>query len=125
MSFFKIIGFVTAGLGMLAVMIGAFGAHALKGVLEANGRTDTFHTATQYHFYHVLALLLIYVLGSTGDYEYLKTASILMIAGILIFSGSLYILCVTNISILGAITPLGGLAFIGGWFFLLLSIFKS
>jgi len=102
-------------LALLSVSLGAFGAHALKDLLAANGRLSTYETAVQYQFYHALGLLLIGVLAY--QFPNLKTdwVSGLMLIGILIFSGSLYILCLTGIRWLGAITPIGGAAFIAAW----------
>lgn len=102
--------------GALAVGIGAFGAHGLKAILEETGRIETFETAIKYHFYHSLGLFLIGILALIKpDWKGLGFAAISMIIGILIFSGSLYILSLTGITWLGAITPLGGVAFILGW----------
>lgn len=102
--------------GALAVGIGAFGAHGLKAILEETGRIETFETAVKYHFYHSLGLFLIGILALVKpDWKGLGFAAISMIIGILIFSGSLYFLSLTGITWLGAITPLGGVAFILGW----------
>ncbi|MDI1322598.1 MAG: DUF423 domain-containing protein [Algoriphagus sp.] len=102
--------------GAIAVGIGAFGAHGLKAVLEETGRIETFETAVKYHFYHSLGLFLIGILALLKpDCKGLSFSAICMILGILIFSGSLYILSLTGITWLGAITPLGGVAFILGW----------
>ncbi|MEQ8244380.1 DUF423 domain-containing protein [Fulvivirga sp.] len=112
-------------LGALAVTIGAFGAHALKPMLVENGRLATFETGVEYHFYHVLALLFIGLYQKHADEKKLRWAANAMIAGIIIFSGSLYVLCITNISFLGAITPIGGVCFIAGWILLFLAHKKS
>ena len=111
--------------GMLAVALGAFGAHALKAKLTSEGTLDTYQTAVQYQFYHTIALLGIALLLTKYESSWLHYAGISMAFGILIFSGSLYILCFTGIKWLGAITPIGGLLFIVGWFFLLLTAIKS
>lgn len=108
--------------GAIAVGIGAFGAHGLKAVLEETGRIETFETAVKYHFYHSLGLFLIGILALVKpEWKWLSFSSICMMIGILIFSGSLYILSLTGITWLGAITPLGGVAFILGW----LGIFRA
>ena len=107
--------------GVLAVLIGAFGAHGMESILIENNRVDTFETAVQYHFYHTIALLLVSVLCQNNMSRYLKWSAYLFIVGIVVFSGSLYVLSLTNITILGAITPFGGLSFIGGWIALFLS----
>ncbi|MEH6586762.1 MAG: DUF423 domain-containing protein [Halioglobus sp.] len=100
---------------MLAVTFGAFGAHALRGKLDDN-LMGVFQTAVQYHFYHSLALLAVGVIAlSQPQTVMLKSAGWLFLIGIAVFSGSLYMLAITGTKWLGAITPLGGLAFIAGW----------
>ena len=101
--------------GMLAVVLGAFGAHALKDKLDEYA-VGIFETAVQYHFYHSFALLAVGVIAlSQPQTAMLKSSGWLFLLGILVFSGSLYLLSITGVRWLGAITPLGGLAFIGGW----------
>ncbi|PZX50280.1 uncharacterized membrane protein YgdD (TMEM256/DUF423 family) [Algoriphagus ratkowskyi] len=108
--------------GAVAVGIGAFGAHGLKDILADTGKAETFETAVKYHFYHSLALFLIGILALIKPtWNKLSTAAILMVVGILIFSGSLYFLSLTGITWLGAITPLGGVAFIAGWILVFLA----
>jgi len=102
-------------LGFLSVSIGAFGAHALKPFLLENNRLDTFETAVQYQMYHGLALLLTGMLSVLFPKADFSIVGILFLVGILIFSGSLYLLCATGIKWLGAITPIGGTAFLAGW----------
>jgi uncharacterized membrane protein YgdD (TMEM256/DUF423 family) len=99
-----------AALCFLAVVSGAFGAHALKGTLEANGMTEVWNKAVLYHFIHALALLVLAALPVLS-----RAAAGLFVAGIVIFSGSLYLLALTNAKWLGAITPIGGLCFLAGW----------
>ena len=100
---------------MLAVAFGAFGAHALKGRLDTYA-LGVFETAVQYHFMHSLALLAVGILALSQPHTVLlKSAGWLFLVGIVIFSGSLYCLSLTGLKWLGAITPLGGLAFIAGW----------
>lgn len=118
--------FVQSGalLGFLGVALGAFGAHALRASLTASGRLDTFETAVKYQFYHALALVLVGILmqlsaGNPAVEKLLGWAGYSFLGGILIFSGSLYVLCATGVTWLGAITPLGGLAFLAGWALLL------
>ena len=101
--------------GVLAVGLGAFGAHALRDRLEANGNLATYNTAVQYHFYHTLALLIIGLAMSKYSNQWLATSSYFMMGGLVIFSGTLYVLAITNVKWLGAITPLGGLGLILGW----------
>ena len=101
--------------GMTAVILGAFGAHALKDRLDEYS-LGVFETAVQYHFYHSLALLAVGVIAlQLPSTTLLKSSGWLFFIGILVFSGSLYILSMTGAKWLGAITPLGGLAFIAGW----------
>lgn len=121
----KIFLLTGTALGALSVMIGAFGAHALKSMLESTGRLETFETAVKYQFYHVLALLILGLLMTKFDHRLLSYAGYSFITGVVIFSGSLYILCITNVSKWGAVTPLGGLFLIAGWILLFLGILKS
>jgi uncharacterized membrane protein YgdD (TMEM256/DUF423 family) len=101
--------------GMLAVIFGAFGAHALKGRLDEHA-LGVFQTAVQYHFYHSLALLAVGVIAlSQPQTALLRSSGYLFLVGIVVFSGSLYLLSMSGLRWLGAITPLGGLAFIAGW----------
>ena len=106
---------IAAGLCFLAVALGAFGAHALKETLLANTMTDVWNKAVLYHFVHAIALLVLASVP-TGC----RMAAPLLLAGIVIFSGSLYLLALTNIRWLGAITPLGGLCFLAGWLCLII-----
>lgn len=101
---------IAAVLCFLAVALGAFGAHALKGTLAANGLTEVWNKAVLYHFLHAIALLVLASIPGAN-----RTASWLLLAGIIIFSGSLYVLALTNVRWLGAITPIGGLCFLAGW----------
>lgn len=110
--------------GMLSVGIGAFGAHAFKARLETTGQLATYQTAVQYQFYHTLALLAIGLLMTKYSSQWLTNASYSMMVGIIIFSGSLYVLSLSGAKWLGAITPLGGLAFILGWGCLLIACLK-
>jgi len=118
---------ILAGIsGALAVGLGAFGAHSLEALLTQNGRLDTFQTAVNYHFYHTLALVGIGILALIKpDWKGLAFSAWCMVLGILIFSGSLYLLSLSGITWLGAITPLGGLAFILGWCSLAYLSFKN
>ena len=108
--------------GGLGVAIGAFGAHGLRPMLEAAGRFDTFETAVRYQFYHALALLALGVLwAARPELRGLGTTAWLWTGGILLFSGSLYTLCFTGITKLGAVAPVGGLLLLAGWISLLLA----
>lgn len=109
---FLIIG---ATCGALGVALGAFGAHALRTRLSPE-RQQTFETGVRYQMVHALALLLTAVLAGQGlDAPFILLAGWLFLIGILLFSGSLYLLVLSERHWLGAITPLGGLAFIAGW----------
>lgn len=109
-----------AGFGFLGVALGAFGAHALEEILLQNGREETWRTAVFYQFVHVAFLLAIGILKSKElPSKILNAATWAAIVGIFIFSGSLYLLSITNILWLGAITPLGGLSFMAAWVLLL------
>jgi uncharacterized membrane protein YgdD (TMEM256/DUF423 family) len=109
-------GAAGAVLAAAAVLIGAFGAHALKERLDAYA-TQIYERAVFYHFVHALGLIAVgialaaHVVGGPAA----GAAGWLLLAGIVIFSGSLYALALSGIKILGAITPIGGLAFVAGW----------
>jgi uncharacterized membrane protein YgdD (TMEM256/DUF423 family) len=110
-----------ATLAMLSVGFGAFGAHLLKERLSSEMLT-TWETAARYQMYHALALLAVgLLLQLKWDINVLR-AGWLFTAGIILFSGSLYMLALTEVKILGAITPLGGLAFLSGWALLIFSV---
>lgn len=101
-------------LGFSAVALGAFGAHGLRGVLEAAGRMETWKTAVDYHLAHAVALLAVALAGGGR-----RWAARCWLAGVLLFSGSLYLLCVTGATFLGAVTPLGGVLLLAGWLLLI------
>ena len=107
---------IAACLCFLAVALGAFGAHALKARLQITGLTDAWQTAVLYHFLHAIALLALALHGAGA-----RAASFLLLAGIFFFSGSLYLMALTNIRWLGAITPIGGLCFLAGWAWLIVA----
>ncbi|MDX1586893.1 MAG: DUF423 domain-containing protein [Balneolaceae bacterium] len=109
---------------LIAVMLGAFGAHALKNRLSSE-MLEIFQTGVQYHFYHALGLIAVGIIAyHLPESVLLKWAGWVMLAGIIIFSGSLYILSTTGITWLGAITPIGGTAFIAAWILLTLAVIK-
>jgi len=123
----KIFGTIAAIYGALAVILGAFGAHALKDKLDAYQHT-IFEKAVSYQFYHVAVLLTVALLADKLRSKTLLYSGWLFTVGILFFSGSLYLLATRELlsinaltPILGPITPIGGLCFIAGWIFLLLS----
>lgn len=105
---------LAAALGFIAVALGAFGAHALKAKLEARGFVSAWDKAVLYQFVHTLAILA-FALTGTGH----RVVCYLFVAGIALFSGSLYLMALTNVRTLGAITPLGGLCFLAGWAWLI------
>jgi uncharacterized membrane protein YgdD (TMEM256/DUF423 family) len=116
-------GALLAGLGVAA---GAFGAHALEASVSPD-RLQTFETAVRYQMYHALALLLLGVMPASGvELGALgTTAGVCFTGGVIIFSGSLYLLVLTDTPWLGAVTPLGGAAFLAGWAALLLAVIRS
>jgi uncharacterized membrane protein YgdD (TMEM256/DUF423 family) len=103
----------------LAVMVGAFGAHALRERLDEYAKR-IYETGVLYHFFHALGLLIVSFLPRIGALSESRAGWIclLLLVGILLFSGSLYALAVTGVRMLGAITPIGGLSFITAWLLL-------
>jgi uncharacterized membrane protein YgdD (TMEM256/DUF423 family) len=101
---------LAAALCFLAVALGAFGAHALKDTIQNHGMTDVWNKAVLYHFIHAIALFILAFFGAPN-----RAAWWLLFAGIFLFSGSLYIMALSNLRWFGAITPLGGLCFLAGW----------
>ena len=100
--------------GFLAVTFGAFGAHALRERLSPE-MLAVFETGVRYHMYHALALLLVSAMMPRLGGWLVVSSGWLFTAGIVLFSGSLYLLALTGVTMLGAITPIGGLAFLAGW----------
>ena len=116
---------LAAFLAALAVVFGAFGAHGLKAKLSPE-MLAVFQTAVQYHMWHALGLGLVALAAlHWPQLNGLRWAGLLMIVGIILFSGSLYALALTNIKMLGAITPFGGLAFIVAWIVFAFAIWKT
>lgn len=116
---------IAAIAGFLAVALGAFGAHGLRGRLTPE-LMSAFETGVQYHFYHTLALLAVAVLMNTNvDAPALNVGGGLFVVGIVLFSGSLYLMALTGTRWLGAITPMGGVAFLAGWLCLAWSAIRS
>ncbi|MEY2577538.1 MAG: hypothetical protein QOI49_362, partial [Verrucomicrobiota bacterium] len=107
---------IAAAFCFVAVALGAFGAHALKATLQSSGMLDAWNKAVLYHLVHAVALLALALYGAGNRGAYL-----LLAAGILFFSGSLYTMALTNVRWLGAITPLGGLCFLAGWAWLVIA----
>jgi uncharacterized membrane protein YgdD (TMEM256/DUF423 family) len=107
-------------LGFLGVVFGAFGAHALKSRLSAD-MLVVFETGVRYQMYHAFAILIVAAaIGRIGDANLLVLAGWFFVAGVVLFSGSLYALSLSGVGVLGAITPVGGLLFLIGWACLLL-----
>jgi len=118
--------FIVAGAigGFLSVGFGAFGAHAIKNNISPDLMT-IYQTAVDYQFFHSLGLILIGLIFQQHQQKLIKTAGWLMIVGMVIFSGSLYVLSLTGIRWLGAITPVGGTAFIIAWLLLAIGTIKK
>ena len=110
--------------GALAVILGAFGAHGLKSRLSEKMLAN-YMTGVEYHFYHTFALLAVGLLAMHLPSRLLSAGGWAFIIGILIFSGSLYVMALTGITKLGAITPIGGLLFIIGWTLLAVAVIKG
>jgi uncharacterized membrane protein YgdD (TMEM256/DUF423 family) len=110
---------IGAGMLGLGVIFGAFGAHALRGRLDAYSM-DVYERAVLYHFIHALGVLIVSILPRAGALAQSSANWVcaLLLAGVVIFSGSLYALAMSGVRTLGLITPLGGLSFIAGWFVL-------
>ena len=111
---------IAAALCFVAVALGAFGAHSLRSMLETRGMLDVWNKAVLYHFIHGIALLVLALFGVMN-----RGAWWLLFIGIFFFSGSLYLLALTNFRWLGFITPLGGLCFLAGWGWLIIAPGKS
>ena len=116
--------------GGLAVALGAFGAHGLEGLTKDEKILHGFQTGVQYQMYHALALLAVAILYEKLTARWLKWAATCFIAGIILFSGSLYLLTFLKlqesnaVKFVGPVTPLGGVFFIAGWLFLLLAAIR-
>ncbi|MDN4494950.1 DUF423 domain-containing protein [Ureibacillus aquaedulcis] len=112
-------------LAFLGVVLGAFGAHALKDKFPEPRYEQIWNTAVQYQMYHAIGLILLGILSMDallGSSSLLSWAGYLMFAGVIFFSGSLYVLSVTGVKKLGAITPIGGLLFLAGWILLFIEV---
>lgn len=121
----KIAFLFAAFAGALGVVLGAFGAHALRGSVEPR-LIETFQTAVQYQLIHALALLLVSLtMGWLGQSLSFEISAYAFMAGIILFSGSLYGLVLTEMKWLGPVTPLGGLCLIVGWLALLVGGFRQ
>ena len=107
---------LAAALCFAAVALGAFGAHALKDTLHSHDMADVWNKAVLYHFIHAIALFVLALFGTAN-----RGAWWLLFAGIVLFSGSLYVMALSNLRWLGAITPFGGLCFLVGWGWLVIA----
>jgi len=128
---YKPYSIIAALFGFLAVGLGAFGAHGLEKITLDEKIIHGFQTATQYQMYHALALLAVAIIYEKVSNQWVKLAGIFFITGIILFSGSLYLLTALRISgstitrIVGPFTPLGGISLIGGWLCLLIGVAKK
>jgi uncharacterized membrane protein YgdD (TMEM256/DUF423 family) len=121
MKLFLILGAIHA---FLAVALGAFGAHGLEGKISEK-YLKTWNTAVQYQMFHAIGLFIVaFLTDKLAQTNLIVTAGWSLFIGILLFSGSLYVLSVTGIKVLGAITPLGGVAFLVGWVLLIVAAVK-
>ncbi|WP_243293005.1 DUF423 domain-containing protein [Bacillus sp. FJAT-47783] len=121
MKLFLILGAINA---FVTVALGAFGAHALEGKIPAK-YIETWQTGVQYQMFHAIGLFVVaFVMDKLPQTNLLTWAGWLMLIGILLFSGSLYVLSLTQIKVLGAITPLGGVSFIVAWVLMVVAVFK-
>lgn len=122
MKTFIIIGAINA---FLSVALGAFGAHALEGKISAK-YIETWNTGVQYQMFHAIGILIIGVmLGNLAPSSLLSWSGWLMLTGTILFSGSLYVLSLSGIKVLGAITPLGGVSFLAAWVLLIIFATKN
>ncbi len=115
---------VGACLAALSVLIGAFGAHGLKSKISIHDLA-TFEIGVRYQMYHALAILLLGVISNYFPDSLISPVAYFMVIGVIIFSGSLYLLVLTDIKWFGAITPLGGICLIIGWILLAVNIYRS
>jgi uncharacterized membrane protein YgdD (TMEM256/DUF423 family) len=112
-------------LGGLAVALGAFGSHAFKSLLLENNRVDTYELATKYHLFHALTMLAIGILMNQVKQKSIKVSATLVLAGTVLFSGSLYLMALLNTTKVALITPLGGLFLLTGWALLVYSLVRK
>lgn len=115
--------FLAALSGALAVILGAFAAHGLRGQLEPR-LLEVFHTGVSYQFYHVGALLAVGLMRQREEQRLLRVSAWLFLIGMLLFSGSLYLLALTGVHYLGLLTPIGGVSLLLGWLTLAAALMK-
>ncbi|KWW20969.1 MULTISPECIES: DUF423 domain-containing protein [Bacillaceae] len=120
MKLFIILGAIN---GFIAVALGAFGAHGLEGKIP-DKYLETWQTAVQYQMFHAVGLLVIGLLAGKISSPLVNWSGWLMLIGIILFSGSLFVLSVTQIKVLGAITPLGGVSFLAAWVLMVIAAYK-
>ena len=113
MSFSRVVLMATALLGAAAVLLGAFGAHALRDTLDERALA-IWHTAVEYQFWHVLAVIAVALLARDGASTGLRIAAVAFLVGIVLFCGSLYVLALGGPHLVGVVTPFGGIAFVAG-----------
>ena len=115
--------FIQYGAVMMAltVALGAFGAHALKDMLDEN-MIKVYNTGVEYQFYHALGLFVVAFVAHVNENKIIRTAGYVMIGSVVIFSGSLYLLAITGVKWLGIITPMGGTGFIASWILVFASV---
>ncbi|MFJ7310378.1 DUF423 domain-containing protein [Peribacillus frigoritolerans] len=120
MKLFVILGALN---GLIAVALGAFGAHGLEGKIP-DKYLETWQTAVQYQMFHAVGLLVLGLLAGKISSPLINWSGWLMLIGIILFSGSLFVLSVTQIKVLGAITPLGGVSFLVAWVLMIIAAYK-
>ncbi|MDM5210099.1 DUF423 domain-containing protein [Peribacillus sp. NJ4] len=120
MKLFIILGALN---GFIAVALGAFGAHGLEGKIP-DKYLETWQTAVQYQMFHAVGLLVLGLLAGKISSPLINWSGCLMLIGIILFSGSLFVLSVTQIKVLGAITPLGGVSFLVAWVLMIIAAYK-
>jgi uncharacterized membrane protein YgdD (TMEM256/DUF423 family) len=114
-----------AVLGLLGVAFGAFGAHALKALLTASGRIETFELAVRYQFYHAFALLAAGIIQHLSPVQLLRYSTLVFLSGTILFSGSLYVVCFSGITAFAMVTPVGGVLLMAGWTLLIVGVAKG
>jgi uncharacterized membrane protein YgdD (TMEM256/DUF423 family) len=117
---------VGCGLVLLAVALGAFGAHALRPLLVSHGTLSVYETASQYHFYHGFAVIVLgLICQAYSDFKYANLIFWLLLTGTLCFSGSLYLLAILDVPKLGVVTPFGGIILLVAWLMLIVSLCRE
>lgn len=107
----------------LAVLLGAFGTHKLKAILSPE-MMQVYQIGVEYQFYHALGLLFAGVIGFQLESKWIERSALFLGIGIILFSGSLYLIALSGIKVIGAITPIGGLSFVAGWISLAIAVWK-